>query len=124
MTVGITLLLIGIFYTLAWTFITSGVNTGFNTHIATLTAPMPEIDDFDTILGTDYFGYLGAWLGAIGAKIGAFFGAVTNLFITPELTMYGQTVDLTAIAMVNVAMIAFMAFGVYTLIAQMVGGIL
>lgn len=124
MTLSGKLLLIGLFYNIGWIFITSGVNVGVQDAIDVLVEPLPDVADYSSVFGTAYLDYFMDWVGAIGAKTGAFFTLVISLFISPELEMYGQTADMTLLAPINIMMLGFVAYGLYGALATLIGGIL
>lgn len=68
-------------------------------------------------------GYLADWLTAIGSKFAAMVYAGKDLFITPEIELFGQSADLTALAPVQVAMFGLIGFGIWDgIIVPMRGG--
>lgn len=116
-------LLFVVVYLIIWSAITSTINEPFEAHWSTVTAEGPDRGDFPFDNETFSFPagtitYLGAVVADGGAKVVAFFSALIALVVLPELTMYGQTVDASALGWFQ----TFLFFGaVFGVVGQLKG---
>lgn len=121
---GTFLILFPILYIVILGFITSQANTLFAESVEDFQAAWPDIDDFDTILGTDYFAYLGALFSEFFSKMAAFFTAGFALLLPWDIELYGQTVNTGAFAVINLGMVSLVVLYFKDTIMGIVGAIM
>jgi hypothetical protein len=105
-------------------FLLAATNPSISAHLTELYSDWPDIDAFDTVLGTDYFGYIGAWFGELGAKFTAFMSLIGAVTIFPEISLYGQTMDASGsiiMGLVNIAFLSWFGFAVWERLPMMGG---
>lgn len=110
---GLRLLLVGLFWCAGWTVVTQGANDAFQNEWATLTSgtwPTPGATWYGQ---TDFLGYFVDVVANILGRIAAFFVGIVALFITPEITFYDETIDLTGLGVVNLVMFGMFGLGIY-----------
>lgn len=69
----------------------AGTSAVIDNELSTMFGPWPDADDFDTILGTDYLGYLAAIIWSALLRIGAAFAVLAAVTVWPSFELYGQT---------------------------------
>lgn len=78
---------------------------------------------FFDVIPIGNLGFIADTLTALGGKFASMVYAGKDLFITPEITLFGQTEDLTALVAVNIAMFGLIGFGIWDgVIVPMRGG--
>lgn len=110
---GLKLLLVGLFWCVGWTLVTQDNNTAFQSEWATLTSSTWPTAGATWYGVTDFLGYFVDVLANVLGRVVAFFAGIVALFITPEITFYTQTIDLTGLGVVNLMMFGLFGFGIY-----------
>lgn len=96
------LIVIVLIYNLFWGAIASQVSGPFAAAVAVITGPFPNPEDYvDFTSGLNIFTYGGAIIFNVMERIANFFIAGVALLLPWELTLYGQTVDTTGLAIFN-----------------------
>lgn len=97
------LLIIVFAYNLFWAAIAANISAPFSDAIAVIVGAFPDPHDYADFLGnTNIFTYGAAIIWNVMERIANFFIAGAALLLPWELSLYGQTVDTTGLAIFNI----------------------
>lgn len=116
--VPIKLILFAAFWDIAFAFITGGSNNLWTASVTDFYSAPPQSGDpaYASVFGTNWLNYFMDFLSWVGHKFTDVFLGFAALLGFGSLTMYGQTVSLSAIAPLNIGMLAMATLGIVGLV--------
>lgn len=94
----------------------TSANPNIDVYLDGIYSEWPDIASFNTILGTDYFGYVSAWFDELASKFSSLMALIGAFTIFPEISLYGQTMtvaDNPIMGLINVGILGWLGFAVW-----------